>query len=188
MSFGKLLLAAACDAVAAHDSQKRQNSKLPFVLHPLHVGALLIDVPLPAEVSREDCVLAGILHHLLEDTATPSEKIRKDFGAGVARIVGELTRDPLLPVKEARQSLVDRCGGLSKEAKAVRLADRLDNLRDLKSMAPAYMKQYCDETRSMLDQMRGACPELEDKIERLLKFYASQAPAEHVKTLRLPKA
>ena len=173
MSAQKRLLAAVCKVVAVHDGQKRQQSGKPFVLHPLHTAGLLVEVPLPPDVSRDDCMLAALLHHLLEQAAYTREQMEKDFGTAVTGIVAELTHDSSLPVPERRKKMLEGCGTLSPAAKVVRLADRLDNMRDLKSMSPAYLKQYCEETRVMLERMRGACPPLEAKIQRLYAYYTT---------------
>ena len=50
-------------ATKAHDLQKRKTDNVLMIFHPFTVGMILKD----ADMS-EDCVIAGILHDVVEDT------------------------------------------------------------------------------------------------------------------------
>ncbi len=65
-------------ASQAHDGQIRASGQ-PYVQHSLETAALLADLRLdPATIA------AAILHDVPEDTGTPLEKIRQEFGEEVA--------------------------------------------------------------------------------------------------------
>ena len=173
MSFSKKLLAASRLAVKAHDQQRRKGVDEPYVVHPLRVAEIVSSVSLLAGISREHCIFAAILHDVLEDSEKfTRDDLQRDFGAEVAEIVEELTQDKKLPKAERRRQMLEHCGTLSPAAQVVKLADRLDNMREMNGLGEEFIQRYCKEAREMLKNMRGACPELEKEIARLIKVYS----------------
>ena len=161
------LLEAAQWAVTAHDGQIRRGSGNPYVVHPLRVAALVLGSGLEAESARI-ALLAAILHDTLEDTDLPAEQIKKRFGEAVASVVDELTQDKTLPKAERRQKMIDGCGKYSLEAKVVKLADRWDNMSEMKDLGPQFVRRYCEEAERMVAAMRGTWPRAESSIEELI--------------------
>ena len=173
MSFSKKLLTATRIAVKAHDQQRRKGVDEPYVVHPLRVAEIVSAASLPAGISREHCIFAAILHDVLEDSEIYSRNdLKREFGISVADIVVELTQDKSLPKAERRKRMLEHCATMSMPAKIVKLADRLDNMREMKDLGEEFIQRYCQEARVMLKQMEGACPELEREIARLIKIYS----------------
>lgn len=81
-------------------------------------------------------ILAAILHDTVEDTDTTFEEIQKEFGYKVTQVVREVTDDKTLPKARRKQLQIEHASNLSHEAKLVKLADKLYNLRDLKKGTP----------------------------------------------------
>lgn len=81
-------------------------------------------------------ILAAILHDTVEDTDTTFEEIEKEFGYKVTQVVREVTDDKTLPKARRKQLQIEHAPNLSREAKLVKLADKLYNLRDLKKSIP----------------------------------------------------
>lgn len=175
MDFVAKVMHATQLAVTWHDGQKRKISDVPYVVHPLRVAEIVASVELPDGVSREECVLAAVLHDTLEDTRLEPETILRDFGKGVYNIVLELTLDLGIPRALRIQKMIDRVPKMSAAAKVVKLADRLDNMRDMEGRDHVFIQRYCREARAILDAMRGACPPLESEIEKILEKHDAGA-------------
>lgn len=171
----KRLLTAIQMATLAHVGQQRKGSGDPYVVHPIRVAASLTDVSLPAGVSRETCLLAAVLHDVLEDTALPREILRQEFGDEVVGVIEELTQDKSLPKPERRQQMLDHCGSMSAAARTVKLADRLDNMREMDGMGTEFIRRYCAEAKVMLAAMTGTCAELEHDLAEVITSHQEES-------------
>jgi len=167
----KQLLEAIRLATLAHAGQTRKGSDDPYVIHPIRVALSLHGAPLPEGVCLDTCLLVAILHDILEDTQVPRERLADKFGEQVASIVDELTEDKTLPKAQRREKMLRRCATMSRSAQVVKLADRLDNMRDMVRMPEDFVARICDEARVMLVAMRGACPPLESEIAAILESH-----------------
>lgn len=81
-------------------------------------------------------IQAALLHDTVEDTDTTFEELEAVFGNKVARIVREVTDDKTLPKQERKLQQVNHAPHCSHQAKLVKLADKLYNLRDLNRCTP----------------------------------------------------
>ncbi|MEQ2215919.1 Guanosine-3',5'-bis(diphosphate) 3'-pyrophosphohydrolase MESH1, partial [Xenoophorus captivus] len=79
---------------------------------------------------------AALLHDTVEDTDTTSEELEAKFGPIVTHIVQEVTDDKRLPKQERKRLQVEHAPHCSQQAKLVKLADKLYNLRDLNACVP----------------------------------------------------
>ncbi len=79
---------------------------------------------------------AALLHDTVEDTDTTIDELEYMFGPTVARIVQEVTDDKSLPKEERKRLQVVHAPHRSHQAKLVKLADKLYNLRDLNRCTP----------------------------------------------------
>lgn len=79
---------------------------------------------------------AALLHDTVEDTDTSPAELEAKFGPIVARIVQEVTDDKSLPKQERKRQQVEHAPHCSRQAKLVKLADKLYNLRDLNRCTP----------------------------------------------------
>jgi guanosine-3',5'-bis(diphosphate) 3'-pyrophosphohydrolase len=128
-----LLRHAYVFAANRHQGQIRRSGE-PYLNHPLTVAWILSDMGLD-----EETVAAGLLHDLLEDTATTAEELEIEFGAEVARLVMALTKmadfESSYSSREAteaenfRRLLLASVDDL--RVILVKLADRLHNMRTL---------------------------------------------------------
>lgn len=83
---------------------------------------------------------AALLHDTIEDTDTSPAELQATFGPVVARIVQEVTDDRSLPKQERKRHQVEHAPHCSPQAKLVKLADKLYNLRDLNRCTPVGQK------------------------------------------------
>lgn len=125
-----------CVQFAAHkhkDQRRKEPSKPPFINHPINVATILA---VEANIDDKEVLQAALLHDTVEDTDTTFEEIETAFGKNVADIVREVTDDKSLPKLERKQLQIEHAKTSSTKAKLVKLADKLDNLRDLQIVLP----------------------------------------------------
>lgn len=87
-------------------------------------------------ITDPNVILAAILHDTVEDTDTSLDEIEKEFGKTVRNIVEEVTDDKSLPKLERKRLQIEHAKDSSFQAKLVKLADKLYNLRDLQKSVP----------------------------------------------------
>lgn len=114
-------------ATKAHNGQKRKSEKdVDMIFHPFTVGMILQRAD-----ANTNCVVAGILHDVVEDTKYTIEDIQKEFGKEIATIVEEVSEDKKLPWKERKTEAINKIKTASIEGKMVECADKISNLECL---------------------------------------------------------
>ncbi len=114
-----------------HAGQVRESGE-PYIIHPIEVTFVLADLGMDT-----DCLCAGLLHDVVEDTEETLEDVRRRFGETVAKLVDGVTKlgNLPLPTKEEQQSENVRkmLLAMSEEVRVIiiKLADRLHNMRTL---------------------------------------------------------
>ena len=124
-------------AKAAHSGQTRQSGE-PYDTHPLAVAEILFDL-LGADA---DALCAALLHDVVEDSDTLLSSIRADFGDAVAHIVDGVSKLESVNAsvganatsKEDTLRKLVGAGGRDWRVFAVKLCDRLHNMRTLGSV------------------------------------------------------
>lgn len=89
-------------------------------------------------------IKAALLHDTIEDTDTTFEELEALFGKKVTSIVQEVTDDKTLAKRERKLLQVKHAPHCSHQAKLVKLADKLYNLRDLNRCTPVGTLSYAD--------------------------------------------
>lgn len=89
-----------------------------------------------ANVVDLNVLMSAILHDTVEDTDTTFDEIEQNFGKAIRDIVAECSDDKSLPKQERKRLQIEHAVGSSREAKLVKLADKLYNLRDLEQNFP----------------------------------------------------
>jgi len=113
----------------AHRGQMRKVTEIPYILHPLRVGQLLIEYGCSEEV-----VLAGILHDTLEDTSVTEEDLQEKFGDQVTQLVkGASEPEKSAPWEERKQHTLDFLKSAPLEVVWIICADKLDNIRSIQA-------------------------------------------------------
>jgi (p)ppGpp synthase/HD superfamily hydrolase len=161
------VLAAASFAAAVHATHRRKGAaQEPYINHPLEVAQILAEHGAP-----EAAILAALLHDTVEDSSDDPEPVTLEalsvrFGAEVASIVAEVSDDKSLP-KEMRKALqVKMAPKKSEEAKLVKLADKISNLRAIMVAPPASWDharrvEYVGWAGRVAAGLRGVNPSLE---------------------------
>jgi (p)ppGpp synthase/HD superfamily hydrolase len=119
-------------ASARHTNQYRRIDRAPFIAHPIEVGWLLRCDGQPDEV-----VAAGLLHDMLEKTATTSAELQRRFGTRTARLVESVSDDPsIVDYWSRKRELRDRVAHARSDALAIFAADKISKVREL-ALLPA---------------------------------------------------
>lgn len=166
-----LVLNAARFAAERHANQRRKGrDQEPYVNHVIEVAAHL------AHSSRADdgiLLAAGFLHDTVEDTETSPAELRALFGPEVASVVAEVTDDKLLRKEERKRLQVDGITHKSRRAQFLSVADKIANVASIVRSPPMdwtrrRMAEYGDWSESVVVQVRGLDPYLDDTFLRAL--------------------
>lgn len=159
-----LLMKSLSFAARKHRDQRRKDLEAsPYINHPIALADVLVN---EGQVTDLQTLCAALLHDTVEDTETTFEELRDTFGQVIAEIVLEVTDDKTLPKAVRKQNQIDHAPHVSDQAKAVKLADKICNLRDILASPPANwplerQQGYFDWAKQVVDGLRGSHPELE---------------------------
>ena len=166
-------------AAERHKEQKRDSGE-PYMMHPLAVTNVLVDMQMDLV-----CLQTGLLHDIIEDTDTKLSEIEANFGEDVARCVDGVTKLTKIDLadREERQaeSLRKMLLAMTSDIRVVivKLADRLHNMRTIRSLSRERQERIAQETidiyapiahRLGMGKIRG---ELEDRAFQVLEPEAS---------------
>jgi hypothetical protein len=138
-------------ATAAHQriDHRRKYTKQPYQVHLKSVAQLVASV-----TDDEEMIAAAWLHDTVEDTAATHYDIEQQFGRGVHDLVYALT-DISKPGdgNRATRKGIDRAHltGACVRAKSVKLADLIDNLRDICKHDEKFARVYLHEMSALLE-------------------------------------
>ena len=160
-----LFLAALRFSADKHRNQRRKEAaKSPYINHPIEVAELLWST---GEVRDMTTLIAALLHDTIEDTGTKADEIESNFGREVLGFVLEVTDDKSLPKTDRKRLQVETAGHKSTQAKSIKLADFICNVRDLCKSPPAdwppeRIREYLLWTEKVVAGLRGTNPALEN--------------------------
>jgi guanosine-3',5'-bis(diphosphate) 3'-pyrophosphohydrolase len=151
-------------AAHKHRDQRRKDPEAsPYINHPIALANILWVV---GGIEDPAVICAALLHDTVEDTETTEAELVEHFGARVASIVMEVTDDKSLLKAERKALQVEHAPHLSREAKLVKLADKISNVRDVGTSPPEdwpleRRREYFDWARRVVNGLRGVHPRLE---------------------------
>jgi (p)ppGpp synthase/HD superfamily hydrolase len=144
-------------AMKAHAGQYRNSRKIePHINHSLRVALILTE---ELRIFDVDLICAALLHDILEKKLSKQADcksiLRSEFGDDVCNIVTTVTRPILHDSDITKVDTLDKyfegIANGSKSIRYIKLADRLDNIRSLKSTFHKYqMNRYKEETLKYL--------------------------------------
>ena len=150
-------------AAEAHRNHRRKGaSQEPYINHLIEV----LDLVASVEVGDVDVLIAALLHDVLEDTLTGNQEVVATFGRRVARIVQENSDDMTVPKPERGRARLAAMSKKSREARLVKFADIISNLRAIAVSPPAGWSNdrrlgYLDSCRNLVDAGRGCNADIE---------------------------
>ncbi|MBI6629243.1 RelA/SpoT family protein [Pontibaca salina] len=157
-----------------HEGQYRHSGE-PYFSHPVAVAAILTEQRLD-----DATIITALLHDTIEDTKANYGEIAELFGDEVAMLVDGVTKltNLQLSSRETKQAENFRklFMAMSRDLRVilVKLADRLHNMRTIRSMRPDKQTQKARETMDIFAPLAGRMgmqwmrEELEDLSFRVL--------------------
>ena len=165
-----LLVRAIDFAAVAHKTQKRKDGITPYINHPIGVMQILTDLGHCHDI---DVLCAAVLHDTVEDTDITIEDIEANFGPKIKSIVAEVTDDKTLCKAERKRLQIVHAPTISTEAKLVKLADKLYNLKDMLRKTPIgwsddRVQEYFEWAKQVIQGMRGTNEAIESELRIVL--------------------
>jgi guanosine-3',5'-bis(diphosphate) 3'-pyrophosphohydrolase len=159
-------------AADKHKNQRRKDAQItPYINHPIDLVNVLVN---QGGVVSWDVLCAALLHDVIEDTETTEEELLAHFGKKVTAIVKEVTDDKSL-AKDVRKRLqVEHAPFASHEAKLVKLADKICNVRDILSSPPTgwdlrRKQEYFAWSAAVVLGIRGTNSKMEKVFDDLME-------------------
>lgn len=169
-----LIAAAYMYGHAKHEGQLRHSGE-PYFSHPIAVAAIL------SEQRLDDAtIVTALLHDTIEDTDATYGDVAEKFGVEIADLVNGVTNLTNLQLSSTQTKQAENFRKLfmamSKDLRVilVKLADRLHNMRTIRSMRPEKQIQKSRETMDIYAPLAGRMgmqwmrDELEDLAFRVL--------------------
>lgn len=159
-----LILTAVAFAARKHAGQRRKGAaSSAYIRHPIRVAHALWDA---GGVREPKILAAALLHDTLEDTDTAPEELAALFGPEVLAWVQAVSDDKSLPKAERKRLQIEHAPHISEPAKLIKLADKLDNVRELGADPPldwplARRMAYVDWADQVVSGLRGVNAALE---------------------------
>lgn len=153
-------------AFLKYGNLKRKSTGLPYIIHPIRV-ALILRASGFSEFKDKNLILAALFHDLLEDTNLTIEELQTKFGKEVTLIVQELSK----PDNVSKEDWLRAFGTTSKKAKLIKMADRIDNLMDMKGTEWDNEKrtQYAEQGIIILETCGKASSKLAHRLKESIE-------------------
>jgi HD domain len=168
------ILSAAHFAAEKHANQKRKGKAgEPYINHLLEVAQLISNaIPEP----DTNLLIAALLHDVIEDAGVTKDELAHRFGADVASLVAEVTDDKSLPKAERKRLQVENAPKKSIRAQAIKLADKISNLRAILSSPPVdwdfqRRKEYFEWAKRVVDGLTAPNPALKAEFDKTVKRF-----------------
>lgn len=158
----EILLRAARYAAQAHHGQFRRDGVTPYTFHTDDVANILA----PYFGNDHEVLAAAHLHDTIEDTNTSAQDILDGFGTRVCSLVVDLTKvyhkgsHPHLNAAKRAELEADRLSRIQLDAKAIKLADIISNMRSLPPDDPKFCKWFTKKSQLAYASVAGGHGEL----------------------------
>ncbi len=128
-----------------HQNQPRRSNE-PYLSHPMGVAHILARLDLD-----ENCVVAGLLHDVLEDELASLDEIQELFGSTVKSLVEGVSKLSKLTFSTGRQKQAENVRrmlvAMSEDIRVIliKLADRLHEMQNLARLNLEEKESFCQE-------------------------------------------
>lgn len=161
-----IIEAAETFATRCHLGMNRKYGCGPYINHPRRVAARVASLP----GATSEMVAAAWLHDVMEDCGVGYVELWGEFGGAVANLVAELTNVKRTGLNRAAQKAADhaRLATVSREAKLIKLIDRIDNLNEL-PRDDGFWPVYAAESRDLAEAVGDADAGLKAELLTILE-------------------
>src|SRR5574344_1029608 len=128
-------ITSAWNFLCTKSSALKRGCGKPYYLHPMRVAAILAESRMDA-----DCIISGFFHNILTLEGVTPEEISAQFGPAVAKIISDTSKITNLKINsktiQQADSIRKMLFAMVDDVRVilVKLADRLDRMRNLKSV------------------------------------------------------
>lgn len=137
-----------------HQKQRRKFSDEPYFKHPERVANIVKKFKNSHNIDQ--LLSAAFLHDTIEDTNTTYKDLQTMFGGLVASLVKELSSDPEEIKKMGKtEYLTQKMENMSNWALVIKLADRLDNLSDIKTSSGQFRDKMIKSTKIIIRDLES---------------------------------
>jgi len=133
-------------ASSAHEGQKRFTGE-PYISHPLEVARILASLRMDYQ-----CIMAAMLHDVIEDTLLDKTALTARFGEKVAELVDGVSKLKQISFESREQAQAENFRkmmlAMSQDIRVIliKLADRLHNMRTLGALPSEKRRRIALET------------------------------------------
>jgi GTP pyrophosphokinase len=130
----------------AHEGQNRLSGE-PYIYHPVAVARILAGMRMDHK-----CLMAAILHDVIEDTPTAKAQLEQEFGPEIAELVDGVSKLTQIKFRSRAEAQAENFRkmmlAMTKDIRVImiKLADRLHNMRTLGVMGPNKARRIARET------------------------------------------
>lgn len=173
-----LIFKALNFAAERHKHQLRKGEiKVPYINHPIKVITVLTEF----QEDSPELLSAAALHDVVEDTARGekeinllSDNIKEQFGNQVLNLIIEVSDDKSLPYQERKRLQVENTPYLSNNAKKIKIADKICNIKDMINDPPIDWPterkvKYLEWAEKVIEGARGVNQSMETYFDQVKK-------------------
>jgi len=183
----KQIMSAARWAAGLHYSQKRASGE-PYIIHPISVAVILIDLKLDYKA-----IIAALLHDVIEDTEITRSDLRREFGREVESLVHGVTKISFVRGKsrtlQGAETIRKMLFAMVKDIRVIliKLADKLHNMRTLGYLDAESQKRIATECLDIYAPLAGrlGISRIKDELEDLSFKYLQPQIYEQIRNFVL---
>jgi len=177
------IIRAAEKSRELHEGQLRESGE-PYLVHPLQVAEILIDLRLDAAA-----VVSALLHDVLEDTKMTRAELRQEFGKDVEQLVNGVTKIAAVKAQnksvQTTETIRKMLFAMVKDIRVIliKLADKLHNMRTLEYKKEHRRRAIAQETLDIYAPLAGrlGIAWLKDELEDLALKHVNNAAYDQIK-------
>ncbi len=177
------IIRAAEKSRELHEGQLRESGE-PYLVHPLQVAEILIDLRLDASA-----IVSALLHDVLEDTKMTRAELRQEFGKDVEQLVNGVTKIATVKAQnksvQTTETIRKMLFAMVKDIRVIliKLADKLHNMRTLEYKKEHRRRAIAQETLDIYAPLAGrlGIAWLKDELEDLALKHVNNAAYDQIK-------
>ncbi|PHS72390.1 MAG: bifunctional GTP diphosphokinase/guanosine-3',5'-bis(diphosphate) 3'-diphosphatase [Cycloclasticus sp.] len=133
-------------ASGAHAGQFRLSGE-DYICHPVSVALILSEMKMDA-----DCIMAAIMHDVIEDTPVTLDDVKEQFNEDVAGLVDAVSKLTQINFKSRKEAQAENMRkmflAMTEDLRVIiiKLSDRLHNMRTIGAMKPESKRRIARET------------------------------------------